>query len=72
VVTAPPPPVASATTTLSYSGSDHAAQIAAPGTAASSTPAANATPAPPAPATQKKPGFFGRIGHFFRKIFGAE
>jgi hypothetical protein len=28
---------------------------------------------PPAPSTQqKKPGFFTRIGHFFRKVFGAE
>ncbi|HKN21514.1 MAG TPA: hypothetical protein VJX73_08860 [Terracidiphilus sp.] len=69
VVTAPPPPVASATTTLSYSGADHAAPIAAP---AAAPPAATATPAPQAPATQKKPGFFGKIGRFFRKIFGAE
>src|SRR3984957_10742267 len=61
VVTAPPPPVASATTTLAYNGADHAAQIAAPATAA---PAAPATPAPQTPATEKKPGFFGRIGHF--------
>ena len=35
-------------------------------------PAASATPAPQAPAKQKKPGFFGKIGQFFRKIFGAE
>jgi hypothetical protein len=72
VVTAPPPPIASATTTLTYNGADHAAQIAAPATAAPAAPAVSATPAPQTPATEKKPGFFGRIGHFFRKIFGAE
>jgi hypothetical protein len=72
VVTAPPPPVKSAADTFSYSGTDHAAQTAGPVTAAPATPVANAAPAPPAPATQKKPGFFGKIGHFFRKIFGAE
>jgi hypothetical protein len=72
VVTAPLPPVASATTTLSYNGADHAAQTAAPATAAPEAPAASATAPPQAPAAQKKPGFFGKIGHFFRKIFGAE
>jgi hypothetical protein len=35
-------------------------------------PAASATPAPQAQATQKKPGFFGKIGRFFKRIFGAE
>jgi hypothetical protein len=69
VVTAPPTPVANATTTLSYSGADHAAQTATPATAA---PAVSAATAPQAPATQKKPGFFGKIGHFFKRIFGAE
>jgi hypothetical protein len=69
VVSAPP-----ATATLSYNGSDHAAQIAGPVTTA---PAASATPVPAtsasqAPAKQKKPGFFGKIGKFFRRIFGAE
>ena len=69
VVTAPPPPVANATSTLSYNGADHAAQIAAPPTAA---PAASTTPPPQAPATKKKPGFFGKIGRFFKRMFGAE
>ena len=69
VVTAPPAHATNATSTLSYNGADHAAQITAPVTAA---PAASATPPPPAPAPQKKPGFFGKIGHFFRKIFGAD
>ena len=72
VVTAPPKPVANATDTLSYNGADHAAQVAAPATAAPEAPAASATPPPQAPAKQKKPGFFGRVGKFFRKIFGAE
>lgn len=41
-----------------------------PAAQATATPAAAAAPtqAPP----HKKPGFFGRIGHFFRRLFGAE
>jgi hypothetical protein len=72
VVTAPLAPVASANDTFSYNGADQAVQTAGPVTAAPAAPTASATPAPQAPATQKKPGFFGKIGHFFRKIFGAE
>jgi hypothetical protein len=72
VVAALPPQTASATTTLIYNATDQAPQTAAPDTAAAATPPASATPAPQAPAPQKKPGFFGKIGHFFRKIFGAE
>jgi hypothetical protein len=72
VVTAPPAQVANATTTLSYSGTDHAAQAAAPVTAVPGAPTASATPAPQPPAKGKKPGFFGRIGQFFKRIFGAE
>ena len=34
------------------------------------TPQTSTAPANPAP--QKKPGFFGRIGRFFKRIFGAE
>ena len=34
------------------------------------TPAAPPPAAPPAP--KKKPGFFRSVGHFFRKIFGAD
>ena len=73
----PPPaakqPTAPAAGALVYSGTDHAQQtvaIAPP----SVTPAA-ATPASPLaklPATKKKPGFFRRVGRFFRRIFGAE
>jgi hypothetical protein len=50
---------------LVYNSADHAAK-----------PAAEATPAPSAAATKpeakKKPGFFGGIGKFFRRLFGAE
>jgi hypothetical protein len=50
---------------LVYNSADHAAK-----------PAAEATPAPSAaatkPAAKKKPGFFGGIGKFFRRLFGAE
>ena len=34
--------------------------------------ASQQAPAAPAPAPKKKAGFFGSIGHFFKKIFGAE
>jgi hypothetical protein len=72
VVTAAPAHGVNATDTLSYNGGDHAPQTAAPATAAPSAPAASATPGPQAPAKQKKPGFFGKIGQFFKRIFGAE
>ena len=71
VVTAAPANGVNATDTLSYNG-DHAPQTAAPATAAPSAAAASVTPAPQAPAKQKKPGFFGKIGQFFKRIFGAE
>ena len=55
------------TTPLAYSAADHAPQ---PDAAASTAPA---IPAPIAtPPSQKKLGFFGRAGKFFRRIFGAE
>jgi hypothetical protein len=69
VVAAPPAHGANATDTLTYSGTDRAAQTAGPVVVA---PTASATPAPQAPAKQKKPGFFAKVGKFFRKIFGAE
>jgi hypothetical protein len=50
---------------LVYNSADHAAK-----------PATEATPAPSVPATKpaakKKPSFFGGIGKFFRRLFGAE
>jgi hypothetical protein len=51
---------------------------AEPAPPAAATPAAvpvdNAAvnPAAKTTATQKKPGFFGSIGKFFRRVFGAE
>jgi len=61
ITSAPPESIAP----LVYNSADHAAK-----------PAAEATPAPSAPATKpaakKKPGFFGGIGKFFRRLFGAE
>jgi hypothetical protein len=35
-------------------------------------PAVAANPAPQPPAAKKKPGFFTTVGHFFRRVFGAE
>jgi len=49
---------------LVYNGADHAHQAAPP-------PQPSATPANP-PATKKKRGFFGKVGHFFKRVFGAE
>ncbi len=45
-------------------------------TPAAATPSAEspsaAAPTPPPPVQRKKAGFFERIGHFFRRIFGAD
>lgn len=46
------------------------ASVTPVGPAASATPAAS--PAKRAKPHKKKPGFFGKVGHFFRRIFGAE
>ena len=61
--------------TLAYQGA--AAAVATPAVAPSGVAApVAATPAPaqipPAPAPEKKAGFFTRVGHFFKRIFGAE
>jgi hypothetical protein len=61
------------TTTLAYSAADHAPKPTEADSAAATTPAAApATTAASPPAPEKKPGFFGRVGHFFKRIFGAE
>jgi hypothetical protein len=54
---------------LVYNAADHAPQAAeaAPPAAAPPTTA----PATP-PAAEKKPGFLKRVGHFFKRVFGAE
>jgi hypothetical protein len=58
---------------LVYKSADHAPPATA-GSEASTAPQANdhAATAAPKPATEKKPGFFSRVGHFFKRIFGAE
>jgi len=53
---------------LVYKSTDHAAQPAA---APPAEAAAGDQPAT-SPAAQKKPGFFGKIGRFFKRVFGAE
>ena len=59
-----------AATTLVYKSSQAAPQpVAIPEPAASSGATAPAAPASGAP---KKPGFFRKIGRFFKRIFGAE
>ncbi len=35
-------------------------------------PTVSSAPVKPKPATEKKRGFFGKVGHFFRRVFGAE
>jgi hypothetical protein len=55
---------------LVHSAGEPNAAAQPPQPAPASVPAAPA--ASTAPSTQKKPGFFSRLGHFFRKVFGAE
>jgi len=57
---------------LIYKSADHAPKPVAIEQAATQQPAAEANLAPKPPAQNKKTGFFGRIGRFFRRIFGAE
>ncbi|HEY6490941.1 MAG: hypothetical protein WCC26_13940 [Terracidiphilus sp.] len=53
---------------LVFNASDSSGPAAQP----PATSAAVATAAPSQTAPHKKSGFFGRIGHFFRRLFGAE
>jgi hypothetical protein len=71
---APANPAALPTEPLSYSSADHAAKPAPDAAATTATPvsAAAESTAPAKPAPPKKAGFFGKIGSFFRRIFGAE
>jgi hypothetical protein len=81
-LTAKPAPVVSAgptggqsgtTGTLAVNRADRAA-TPAEGAAPPAAPDAGTTPNPAAasPEIKKKPGFFAGIGHFFKRIFGAE
>ena len=52
---------------------DQAASAATPQPAPATTASvAAATPVQPETAQSKKPNFFTRVGHFFRRVFGAE
>ena len=64
-----PGPEAETTAALVYNAADHAPKPveAAP---AAATPPANPPAAAPPP--RKKPGFFSRVGRFFKRVFGAE
>jgi hypothetical protein len=74
IASAPPQPAnvsPAITAPLVYNSAPTDAQTAPPAT----TPAATSEsgPASATPAQQKKkPGFFSRVGNFFKKIFGAE
>lgn len=67
---------------LVYLGGDQAAQTAKPPEQAAAAPqpvvaeqarpSAPATATPSPPVRQKTPGIFRRLGHFFRRLFGAE
>ncbi len=62
-----------ASTTLVYKSSDHAPQtVALPPPATAPVATALAKPTAQAAGAQKKPGFFRKIGRFFKRIFGAE
>jgi len=61
ITSAPPEALAP----LVYNSADHAAKPPVEATPAASTAATK-------PAAKKKPGFFGGIGKFFRRLFGAE
>ncbi len=56
---------------LVYKSADHATEPVAMPTAAT-VATADAQAAMSKPANKPKAGFFGKIGHFFRRIFGAE
>jgi hypothetical protein len=67
------PGVAPQTTeTLAYNSADHAPQPIADAQPAAASASATQNPAASPPAPRKKSGFFSSIGHFFRRIFGAE
>jgi hypothetical protein len=61
-----------AATTLVYKSSQPAPAAAIPQTPASPAAIGPATPAAQPSGSEKKPGFFRRIGRFFKRIFGAE
>jgi hypothetical protein len=76
IAPAPPQPAnisPAITVPLVHNAPDAATQAAAVPPATTQPAGSEAAPATPAPAPQKKkPGFFARVGRFFKKIFGAE
>jgi hypothetical protein len=73
---APPPaatkPSSEATQPIEPLVYESAGKAPAPAAEPAAAPAAPANPAATKPAAKKKGGFFGGIGRFFRKLFGAE
>ena len=64
---------AQTTDTLVYNAAEHAPKAAeAAPTAAAPPAAAAANPPATPPAPGEKPGFFKRVGRFFKRVFGAE
>ncbi len=59
------------TATFTYNAGDRAAQTT-PVPAAAPAAQPPTTPAAQSSGSQKKPGFFRRVGRFFKRIFGAE
>jgi hypothetical protein len=58
---------------LVYKSAEHVPTAAiSPQPAPHPVPVAAVAPAPKPPAAAKKRGFFGGVGHFFRRVFGAE
>ena len=79
-VEAPGKEAAQVTTQFSYDGTKPGQPpVSGPSTASGGAKTVPAAPQPQAPAPvtkseakpQEKPGFFGKIGHFFKKIFGG-
>ena len=61
------------TETLAYNSAEHAPKpVEEAQPAETPTAATAANPPSNPPAAGKKPGFFTRVGHFFRRVFGAE
>ena len=56
----------------SAAAAPQSATVVPPAAASAPVSAPAASPATTAKAHQKKPGFFHRVGHFFRRVFGAE
>ncbi len=65
----PAGPEAQTTAALVYNAADHAPK---PAEAAPAAAAPSATPPAAALAPKKKPGFFNRVGRFFKRVFGAD